>query len=272
VTKHILHNGQSATVTAGAWNGDTLTFAGISGASGTTPTVTFTGSDILAGIADSGTASAAGEGSIMLTPGATLTTGGLAVSHASLAISGRPGSSVTFKGISQISNDSTLNATAYAGAAPYTVGGTVNIDGTSTVNMDYVSVTGTGTFHLTGEDSLLRLGSVGAGETVVLDGGMLSLTNGMGFLGTITDSVPASSRIGPIASVDVYNALSATRETFDVTTGVLNLFTAQGTEVTSLKLRGTGELYAAPTTGLATNYMAITSHPSAGALPVTLTH
>jgi hypothetical protein len=117
----------------------------------------------------------------------------------------------------------------------------------------------------------LRLGNVYAGETVVLDGGMLSLTNGMNFLGTITDSAHGSSRIGPISSVDVYNALGAARETFNQTTGVLNLFDARGTELANLKFTGRGELYAAPTTGLATNYIAITSHPSAGALPVTLT-
>ena len=95
--------------------------------------------------------------------------------------------------------------------------------------MDYVAIAGTGTFHLTGENALLRAGTVGAGETVVLDGGMLSLTNGMKFLGTITDSAPAASRIGPFSSVDVYNALDAVQETFNRTTGVLDLFDAQGT-------------------------------------------
>jgi hypothetical protein len=271
MTKQTLYNGQTVSVASGQWNGDSLAFAGISDAPGGTPAVTFTGSNALARITDTGTARAPGEGAIMLAPGGTLTTGRLAISHATLAVSERPGASVTFNGTSQISNDSTLTAAAYAGASPYTVNGTMNIDGTSTVNMDYVSVAGTGTFHLTGEDALLRVGAVGAGATVVLDGGMLSLANGMDFLGTITDSAPGSSRIGPMSSVDVYNALNATRETFDRTTGVLSLFTAQGTEVTSLKFRGTGELYAAPTAGLATNYMAITSHPSAGALPITLT-
>ena len=110
--------------------------------------------------------------------------------------------------------------------------------------------------------------TVGAGETVVLDGGMLSLTNGMNFLGTITDSAPAASRIGPIASVGVYNALDAVQETFNRTTGVLSLFDTQGATVANLKFAGTGDLYATPTSGLATNYIAITSHASAGALPV----
>jgi hypothetical protein len=100
---------------------------------------------------------------------------------------------------------------------------------------------------------------------------MLSLTNGMSFLGTITDSAPTASRIGPISSVAVYNAMDAVQETFNQTTGVLDLFSAQGTEVANLKFAGTGDLYATPTTGLATNYISISSHPSAGALPVTFT-
>jgi hypothetical protein len=136
--------------------------------------------------------------------------------------------------------------------------------------MDDVAVSGGGTFHLTGGAALLRVGAVAAGETVVLDGGMLSLADGMNFLGTITDAAPAVSRIGPTASVDVYNALDAVRETFNPTTGMLDLYNAQGTEVTGLRFAGTGELYAAPTTSLPTNYIAITSHPTSGALPVTL--
>jgi hypothetical protein len=271
VSKQSLHNGQSTIVAADQWDGDSLAFAGTSGAAGQMPTVTFTGPNTLTRITDVGTASAIGHGTINVMPGGAVTTGGLTVTDATLSINERPGTSFTFDGISRISKDSTLTATGYGGAGKYTVNGTMNIDGTSTVNLDYVTVAGTGTFHLTGEDALLRLGNVGAGETVVLDGGMLSLTNGMNFLGTITDSAHGSSRIGPISSVDVYNALGAARETFNQTTGMLNLFDARGTELANLKFTGRGELYAAPTTGLATNYIAITSHPSAGALPVTLT-
>ena len=63
----------------------------------------------------------------------------------------------------------------------------------------------------------------------------------------------------------LYNAMGAVRETFNRTTGMLGLFNAQGKEVASLKFAGTGDLYAAPTTGLATNYIAIT-HSAAGSL------
>ena len=83
---------------------------------------------------------------------------------------------------------------------------------------------------------------------------MLSLTNGISFLGTITDSAPGSSRIGPIASVSVYNALDAVQETFNETTGVLKLFNAKDQMVANLRFAGSGDLYATPTTGLATNY------------------
>ena len=265
--KHSLHNGQSATVAADQWDGDSLSFAG-SGSQA--PLVTFTGPNTLTGVTDVGAATAAGDASIDIGPGGALITGGLAINEASLAIRESPGTSVTFNGTSQISNDSTLTATGSSGTGAYAVNGTMNIDGTSTVNMDYVLVAGSGTFHLTGEDALLRLGTVGTGETVMLDGGMLSLTNGMSFQGTITDSAPATSRIGPISSVAVYNANGAVQEIFNETTGLLDLFNAQGTELAHLKFAGTGELYAIPTSGLATNYVEITSHLSPGALPVTL--
>ena len=55
-----------------------------------------------------------------------------------------------------------------------------------------------------------------------------------------------------------------------IKTGMLALLNAQGTEVANLKFAGSGELYAAPTSSLATNYVAISSHPSPSALPVTL--
>jgi hypothetical protein len=266
-----VQNGQSITVTSDQWDGDSLAFAGTSSAAGQTPTVTFTGPNTLSQISDIGPSSAPGYGIINVTPGGALTTGGLTVRNATLFLSERPGTSVTLNGNSQITNGSTLTATGYAGTGAYTVNGAMAIDGTSTVNMDSVAVNGTGTFHLTGEDALLRVGNVAAGDTVVLDGGMLSLANGMSFLGTITDSAPTASRIGPISSVAVYNAMDAVQETFNQTTGVLDLFSAQGTEVANLKFAGTGDLYATPTTGLATNYISISSHPSAGALPVTFT-
>ena len=268
MSNHTLHNDQSAIVAADQWDGDSLVFTGTEQAS----TVTFTGPNTLASVTDIGAPAWPGHASIDLMPGAALTTGRLSVNAANLAINERPGASVAFDGISRISNDSTLTATGYAGTGLYTLDGTMTIDGSSTVNMDAVAVSGTGTFHLTGDAALLRVGAVAAGETVALDGGMLSLADGMSFLGTITDAIPAVSRIGPTASVDVYNALDAVRETFDPTTGMLDLYNAQGTEVTGLRFAGTGELYAAPTTSLPTNYIAITSHPTSGALPVTLIH
>jgi hypothetical protein len=272
VTRHTPDNGQFVTVATGKWNGSNLRFAGTSSAAGQTPSVIFIGRNSLTNLADNATAGTAGYGAINLAPGVALTTTGLTVSAATLWLNELPGSSVTFAGDSRISNGGTLTATSYADTGIYNVSGTMTIDGTSTVNMDDVAVTGTGTIHLTGESALLRVGNVGAGETVVLDGGMLSLTDSMKFLGTITDSAPGSSRIGPISSVGVYNTLGAVRETFSETTGVLNLFNAHGGEVAHLKFAGTGDLYAVPTSGLATNFLLITPHPSAAALPVTFTN
>lgn len=271
MAKHILHNGQSASVAASQWKGDQLAFAPNGAAAGASPVVTFTGANTLAGVTDIAAAAAPGGATISLIPGAALIIGGLTVDRATLLFSERPSASVTFNGTSHIGNNSTLTATGYGGQGKYQLNGTMAIDGSSTVNMDYVSVTGNGTFHLYGESALLRVGAVGAGETVTLDGGMLSLANGMSFLGTITDSAPAASRIGPIAAVAVYNTMDAVREVFNQTTGTLDLFNAQGSETAHLKFAGAGTLYAAPTVGMATNYISITSHAYAGSLPVTLT-
>ncbi len=268
MTKHVLGNGQSSTVGGGQWNGDSLAFTGTSGATGVDPIVTFTGPNTLAGVTDSGTAATPGFGTINLTSGAGLVIDALSVSQATLAISEHPGTTVTFDGTSRIANNSTLTATGLSGAGTYAINGSMSIGGDSTVNMDYVAVTGTGTITLAAPAALLRVGSVGAGETVVLNGGMLSLTNGMSFLGTITDATPAVSRIGSAASVDIYNALSAVDGTFNRTTGVLQLFNASGAIVTNLTFAGTGKLYVTPTTGLSTNYLAVTSHPTAGMLPI----
>lgn len=266
--KHVLRHGQSLTVDAGAWDGDGLVFFGTGGPA---PTVTFSGANALSAVLDTGATAVLGRGAIALTPGASLVIGRLLVNHAILSVAERPGASVTFTGTSQIVNGSTLTATGYAGTGHYTVDGTMSIGAASTVNMDYVAIGGGGTIALTSSGAVLRVGSVGAGETVRLDNGMLSLTNGMHFLGTITNSTPAGSRIGPAASVAVYNAMDAVREVFDRTTGVLDLFNAQDAKVGSLTFAGRGDLYAAPTQGLATNYMAITSHASAGMLPISFT-
>lgn len=265
-----LHSNQSVVVYNGAWTGDSLNLDGSRGTIGEAPLAMFNGLNALAYVVDTGTYAAPGHGAIAVASNSTLTTNGLLVSSATLTFSELFGSSVVLGGSSKVVNGSTMTATPYRGYSAYTVNGTMTIDGSSTVNMDHVSVNGSGTFQLTGEDALLRLGTVSPSATIKLDGGMLSLADGMNFLGTITDSAPAASRIGAFSSVDVYNAMTAVRETFNETTGILNLFDAQGGMVADLIFAGEGDLFAAPTSGLATNYIAITSHP--GGLPVTITH
>jgi hypothetical protein len=270
VTTHVVQNAQSVSVGAHLWDADSLAFAGTSSALGQTPTATFTGLNTLVNVKDTGTTVVPGTGVINLMPASSLTTGGLTVTSATLWVNERPGDRVTFNGNTSITQGATLTATGYANTGAYSVNGTMTIDGTSTVNMDYVAVSGGGKFHLTGANALLRAGTVSAGETIVLDSGKLSLANGMNFLGTITDSSPTASRIGATSSVEIYNAMTAVRETFNRTTGALDLFDKLGSEVAHLKFAGSGTLYAAPTTGLATNYMAITSHSTVGALTMTI--
>lgn len=271
MTTKTLYHGQTITVTADQFNGDSLAFDGNVSMPRQTASVMFTGAGHLLSITDVATTTLPAFEAINLMPGAALTTEGLTLTGANLAVVERAGARMTFNGSSQITRGGILTAAGFGGAGAFTVNGTMTIDGSSTVNMDYVDVEGFGTIHLTGENALLRAGKVGANETVVLDGGSLSLTNGMSFLATIRNSAPAVSRIGPISVVQIYNAMTAVQETFNRATGELALLDAQGKEVADLRFTGAGDLYAAPTSGLATDYIAITSHPSAGALPLTIT-
>jgi hypothetical protein len=268
MTTYVLHTGQSATINGGSGD-DSLYFAGY-GAAGE-PVATFTGGDALRAVSATGTDAEAGFAVINLMPGAAMGTNSLNVDHATLSINEMPGSAVAFDGSVTLSHRGILVATGYRGISNYTLNGAMTIDGSSVANFSVVNLQGDGTIHLAGQDSRLWLSATGTGTTVVLDGGTLDLTNGMSFLGTITDSAPQASRIGPMASVNLFNAMSAASETFDRTTGMLGLFDAHGTQVAALKFAGTGDLYAVPTSGLQTNYIAVTSHASAGALPVTFT-
>ncbi|HYZ24739.1 MAG TPA: hypothetical protein VE690_21535 [Rhodopila sp.] len=268
MTTYVLHTGQSATISGGSGD-DSLYFAGY-GAAGE-PVATFTGSDTLDAVSATGTDTQAGFAVINLMPGGAMATNSMTVDHATLSLNEMPGSAVTFNGPATLSHRGILVATGYRGISNYTLNSTMTIDGTSVANFSVVNLQGSGTIHLTGADSRLWLSATSTGTTVNLDGGTLELTNGMSFLGTITDSAPQASRIGAEASVDLFNAMSAASETFDRATGMLSLFDAQGTQVAALKFAGTGDLYAVPTSGLETNYIAVTSHPSARALPVTFT-
>ncbi|MBS0642415.1 MAG: hypothetical protein U1E70_19050 [Acetobacteraceae bacterium] len=267
MTVHRLGDGQQVTVGADAWNGDSLRFTGTT--NGALPAVTFAGDNMLKNVRIAGTESTPYDGAINQAVGAEVTIDHLALNHGTLFISQRPTARTAFEDDSSIRHGSTLTATGYSGQGQYVVNGTMTIDGTSTVNMDYVAVSGTGTFHLTGPQALLRAGSVSADETVQLDSGKLSLVNGMSFLGTITDSQPCDGPIGADAQIAVYNATRADHGTFNAGSGLLDLYDSSGAEVVALRFApGGGDLYAAPTTGQATNYLQIASHPLDGSIPI----
>ncbi|HEY8288326.1 MAG TPA: hypothetical protein VIG49_03585 [Acetobacteraceae bacterium] len=270
MTNRILPNGHAVLVNNAEWNGDSAFFMGAPSPS-QEGFATFAGNNTLAGMTVDGPAGVPAYGGVSINPGVTLTVAGIHLRNGNLSVAERPTGALALTGTSLISQHSTLTVTGYSGVGSVSLGGVMNI-ANSTVNMDYVPVSGNGTFHLTGQNALLRVGAVGAGDTVKLDGGMLSLVDGMRFLGTITDSTPRGSAISPAATVEVFNAGDAVREVFNTTSGMLDLFNAQGAEVANLHFAGGGALFAEKTTGLPTNYVAITSHPSANMLPVTFTH
>ena len=267
MTTRVLGNGQSAAVGDHQWDSDSIVFRGTSSSVGIDPVVTFSGTNDLGSISVYGYGARSGYGVIQLNAKSAVSTNGVHLSNGRLAIDQRPGGMLVMNGKSWLSNHSTLGATALYGLGSVQLNGAVNIDGTSTVNMDYMPVTGRGTFRLTGEGALLRLGSVSAAITVKLDSGMLSLTDGMRFLGTITDSSPSESRISASSSVQVFNTWAAVAEVFDRSNGVLELLDANGQRVAHLKFAGRGDLYARP--DAAAGSVVISSHPSQDSLPVT---
>jgi len=262
VSHHIFGNGQSISLAAGQWSGQWITFAGTSAAFGQDPVVTFLGNDTIGRISISGTAQTPEYGAVSVAPGVSVAVGGIDLSYGSFAVAERPYGALTVTGTSNITHGSTVTATAYSGVGAFTLDGVMNIDGSSTVNLDYLPINGSGTFNLTGKNALLRMGQVGADTVVKLDGGVLSLRDGMHFLGTITDSSPAAGVISPFAEVDVYNAMDAVRQSYDTTTGMFGLFNAQGVPVANLHFSGTGPLHAFKTSGLPTDHIVISEHPS----------
>ena len=264
MARRVILDGQSFSVAAHQWDGDQVYFIGTSAA--TTPAVTFNGQNVLGGAVD-GQTSTATLGAIRIAPGVNLAIGVIAMNHGTLSVSDAAGATLTLTGASTLKNQSTLNV---FGIGTVTLNGTMAIDGTSAANLDYMAIGGQGQFHLTGEQALLRLGTVGAGETVVLDGGILSLSGGMRFLGTITDSSPAAGAISPFAEVDIYNAMDAVRENFNTTTGALALFNAAGAQIAGLHFAGGGPVYAVKTAGLPTDHVVLSMHPAANALPITM--
>jgi hypothetical protein len=271
MANYLLGINQTATIKGGAQSGDTLTFAG-QGVLGA-PIVTLTGSETFSALTDAGTADQAGYGNVNLSYGSAMTTNDLTVDHATLTINEMWNTAVVLNGASKVSHGGILIADGYRGYSNYVLNGTMSIEDGCTVNFSSVAMTGTGQFALNGAAASLWLGSTAASATVKLDSGHLNLTNGMAFLGTITDAAPNESRIGSTAEVDIYNAATAASEMFDRTTGQLSLFDAQGGQLAALHFAGQGDLYAAPVSGVGgAEAIAITSHPLQGALPVTFMH
>lgn len=273
MTNHVLSNTQSAFAGDRQWNGDTLTFAGTSSIPHQLPMATFSGANRLGAISVVGTRSVTATGGITISAGATVASGSLNVAGGILDIVERPAATVILNGSAHVSGHATFTVSGTSRTGTVQLNSTVEL-ADSTMNVDAgVNLTGRGTIHLTGATALLRVGNVGAGETVKLDAGMLSLANGMTFQGTVTDSNPAASRISPLASVAVFNAADAVRAVFNRSSGMLDLFNGQGREVAAIHFGGHGDLYTAwtPSAGNGTGAMVISSHPSANALPVMFT-
>jgi len=136
-----LHSNQSVVVYNGAWTGDSLALDGVVG-----PRMRPIGN--VHRLRRAGLRHRHGRlwnarlCAIAVAADSSLTMKGLTVNDATMTFSENFGSTLTLGGNSQIVHGSTLTATPYRGYSAYTVNGTMAIDGSSTVNMDYVAVNG----------------------------------------------------------------------------------------------------------------------------------
>lgn len=272
MTIHTIHSGQSIQVAPFQWNGDRVDYQGTQTGL-VTANVTFTGYNSLSSITDAGTHNALAYGSLTVGVGQSVEVGSINLSYAAFKIPNMTSATLMLDRVSYVKKHSTLTMYGrFGGGILDFKNGRIEVSN-STINLDgNMVVKGHGTIHSLG-DSLIRLNAAGPDITVKLDSGTLSLTNGMRFLGTITDNAPGSSRIGPNANVEVFNVANAVRETFSRASGMLDLFDTQGTKIAAIHFSGHEALYTtwAQSAENGAGAMVVSSHHSAASLPTSFT-
>jgi hypothetical protein len=140
--------------------------------------------------------------------------------------------------------------------------GSVNVGNGSTANFEEAQLSGGGTFNENSATAKVALKVADSSLHVTITQGMLSLKDGMSFLGTI--------REGASGTTEIFNASAAVKETFNQSTGVLDLLNSAGANVASVKFTGSATLYATP--DAATGAIDITNARHTGSLPVVFSH
>jgi hypothetical protein len=264
-------NGQNIYSDSGQLNGYEVDFAGTSQL--TEPFLTITGnlppaapyaSTTLSSVEVHGSSShALAYGSLGFSPlSAGVITNGIHMSYGDLTLNQQM-AKVTLGGTSIVNNDSTL--TVLGGryhAARYTLNGTVFVGNGSTVNAEEALFSGGGSINLNAATATVDLKTADTSIQVNINSGMLSLKDGMSFLGTIHEAAAGTTKI--------FNTLDAVKETFNQSTGVLDLLNSAGANVASVRFTGSATLYA--TRDLVTGAMDITNTHQTGSLPVVFSH
>jgi hypothetical protein len=178
---------------------------------------------------------------------------------------------ITVNGPGIIGVTGSATVPAVGGPGTFTDNGTINLGalGTNVLNLDNVTLAGSGFIQQQGESDTTYVSSV-SGVDFQVTAGTLELANPTGFNGTIG---PASDglAIGIFGEVDIFNALSVAKASFDTTTGMLSLLNSAGGDVGNIHFAGTA-------TGLRLNsetfggaHLAINdgSTPGQGNIPLT---
>ena len=265
-------NGANVNVTTPFLNGYNVTLAGTSQAN--EPIVRFVDTNVantLSSVSEYGhSAHALAYDEITMNPfdqpGLTVTNG-IVLSFGKLAMGSSDGGATTIGGTSVITNDSTFTASGGRYQADATVlKGAMIVAGGSTADFSRAPLQGNGTIYVEGS-STVDVNKVVAGLHVDVLSGKLVDTNGFGasggmsFLGTIDETAGGTT--------DVLNATTAVEETFNRSTGVLDLLNKSGVDVAQLKFAGASTLYTTPD---AAGGMDITTAHHAGSLPTIFVH
>ena len=112
------------------------------------------------------------------------------------------------------------------------------------------------------EGSTVSVDQVSAGIFIGVNNGQLNLSNGMTFLGTVSE--------GPLGNIDITGAGTASKEIFHTASGMLDLENKSGKIVAAVKFVGASSLWTTPD---GHGGMDVTTMPHLGSsLPVTFTH
>jgi hypothetical protein len=176
--------------------------------------------------------------------------------------------SVNGPGIVGVTGSVTIPAAG--GPGTFTDNGTIKLGalGTNVLNLDNVTLAGSGFIQQQGESDTTYVSSV-SGVDFQVTAGTLELANPTGFNGTIgpVSATAGATALGAFGQVDVMNAMSVASASFDTTTGMLSLVNSAGVDVGNIHFAGVTSglrLTLEPARGSSSAYLAINDQGTSG--------